>query len=513
MSEIASKPYTGAGSSLAQPFAKKGAATEHDVMFAALFGGVVTTQNDADPLAAELGPTHADADANPDGNTDILLAMQAVAAMLSGQPAKRQNSDTNAAGGEAGDVLPVAHDTAPILDQIDQDQLANPVMVGPMPLQPQNAKFSDSAKSTGVLGKMALEDEAPATPRRAGQTGGSATTQTQLSASKASLDSASKASLHSASKASLNSASKASLDSASGASLASETTDEMSGDQLDIANSQQGATRRTPAGPQLGQSHAQQAKVAMLKPTAGPEHVMAEMSGDGDMQFDGPDEFIRAFAGRTVERSAGRQLADATPDGSTPTNAARLALAAGSAAGGQMSQQNNGQPGGQSFGQSGGFVAASAGMTNGSMMEMLDMAQDNWTEMLLQRVEKGLAGGKDKIDFHLNPRNLGKMRISLMVQNDRTNIQIQTETHAAAQALSEAEARLAQMMDASGVKFGSLTSQYNQNFAGQNNGQNDGQNGQNGRANSAADGSPDGNDANNAEISFEPSENLINMQA
>ena len=129
--------------------------------------------------------------------------------------------------------------------------------------------------------------------------------------------------------------------------------------------------------------------------------------------------------------------------------------------------------------------------------------------MLLQRVENGLAGGKDKIDFHLNPRNLGKMRISLMVQNDRTNIHIQTETHAAAQALSEAEARLAQMMDASGVKFGSLTSQYNQNFAGQNNGQN----GQNVRANSAADGSLDGNDANNAEISVEPSENLINMQA
>ena len=105
-----------------------------------------------------------------------------------------------------------------------------------------------------------------------------------------------------------------------------------------------------------------------------------------------------------------------------------------------------------------------------------------------------------------------------MVQNDRTNIHIQTETHAAAQALSEAEARLAQMMDASGVKFGSLTSQYNQNFAGQNfagqnNGQNNGQNGQNGRANSAADGSLDGNDANNAEISVEPSENLINMQA
>ena len=500
MSEIASKPYTEAGSSLAQPFAKKGAATEHDVMFAALFGGVVATQSDAEPLAAELKLAHADADAdaNPDGNTDILMAMQAVAAMLSGQPAKRQNSDLNAAdgeaggevGGEAGDALTDAHGIASVSDQLDQEQLVNPAMIGPMPLQQPNRKFSDPSQPSGVLGKMAFEDEAPATPSRAVQTAASAPTQHPLPAGKTSLDSAGKA------------------------SLASETTDEMSGDQLDSANSQQGTTRRTPAGPQLAPSYAQQAKAAMLKPATGPDGAMAEMSGDGDMQFDSPDEFIRALAGQTAERSAGRQRADAASGDTTPTNAARLALAAGSAAGGQMSQQNNGQSGGQS----GSFVAASAGMTNGSMMEMLDMAQDNWTEMLLQRVEKGLAGGKDKIDFHLNPRNLGKMRISLMVQNDRTNIHIQTETHAAAQALSEAEARLAQMMDASGVKFGSLTSQYNQNFAGQNfagqnNGQNTGQNGQNGRANSAADGSLDGNDANNAEISVEPSENLINMQA
>ena len=135
--------------------------------------------------------------------------------------------------------------------------------------------------------------------------------------------------------------------------------------------------------------------------------------------------------------------------------------AAGVSVGGQMSQQNK-----VNRGAIGRLDPASAGMTNGSIMDMLDMAQDNWTEMLLQRVERGFAGGKDKIDFHLNPRNLGKMRISLVVQNDRTNVHIQTETSVAAQLLSDAEVRLAQMMDASGVKFGNLTSQHNQNFGG-----------------------------------------------
>ena len=137
------------------------------------------------------------------------------------------------------------------------------------------------------------------------------------------------------------------------------------------------------------------------------------------------------------------------------------------------------------------------------------MGQDNWTEMLLQRVEKGLAGGKDKIDFHLNPRNLGKLRVSLVVQNDRTNVHIQTETSAAAQMLSDAEARLAQMMEASGLKFGNLTSQHSQNFAGQNSGQ--------GRdrssSNASASGGADATDETDVGISVEQPENLINMQA
>jgi flagellar hook-length control protein FliK len=147
------------------------------------------------------------------------------------------------------------------------------------------------------------------------------------------------------------------------------------------------------------------------------------------------------------------------------------------------------------------------------MMDMLDMAQDNWTEMLLQRVERGLAGGKDKIDFHLNPRNLGKMRVSLIIQNERTHVHIQTETSAAAHLLNDAEARLAQMMDASGLKFGNLTSQYNQNFSGSFGGQNSGQGREGGSANATPSDISDEKDDTNAEISVEEKENLINMQA
>ena len=47
-----------------------------------------------------------------------------------------------------------------------------------------------------------------------------------------------------------------------------------------------------------------------------------------------------------------------------------------------------------------------------ALVEMLDMAQDNWVEMLLNRVQNSLAGGKEKLEFLLNPRNLGKMKVT-----------------------------------------------------------------------------------------------------
>ena len=98
MSEIASKSSTGAGSSLLHPFAKKDKANEHDVMFAALFGGVVAAENDTDPLAVDRALTQdvigedAGLDNNPDAETDVLSGMQAVANMMLSQEKKDQKN-------------------------------------------------------------------------------------------------------------------------------------------------------------------------------------------------------------------------------------------------------------------------------------------------------------------------------------------------------------------------------------------------------------------------------------
>ena len=102
MSEIASKANSRPSSSPAQPLVKKGGDAAHELLFASLFGGVVAAETVADPMVG--GPVNADADvvadtdANPDGNSDILAAMQTVAAMMSGQHLK------NRSGGSVADV-------------------------------------------------------------------------------------------------------------------------------------------------------------------------------------------------------------------------------------------------------------------------------------------------------------------------------------------------------------------------------------------------------------------------
>ena len=65
------------------------------------------------------------------------------------------------------------------------------------------------------------------------------------------------------------------------------------------------------------------------------------------MQFDSPDDFMRAVAGQT-ERGVGGISGQSVSGESLSANAVRQMQAGGLSVGGQMSQQNNGQSGGQS---------------------------------------------------------------------------------------------------------------------------------------------------------------------
>jgi flagellar hook-length control protein FliK len=202
----------------------------------------------------------------------------------------------------------------------------------------------------------------------------------------------------------------------------------------------------------------------------------------------------------------------------TPTSSQTAAVVASAALtdSGQFSGQSAGQSsGGQSngSGSNSGHAGTASATSQANLIELLDTAQDNWTEMLLQRVKKGLSGGKDAIEFQLTPRSLGKLKISLSMQNDQTSLKIQTETAAAASLLGESEAKLAQMMETSGLRLAGLTSDHNPRFG------DDGANHRGQQQAGASDkgGHGDQKDETSAaraeESTTGSSENLINIQA
>ena len=502
MSEIASKANAGPSASRSQPFAKKDGDAANEMLFAALFGGVVATEPDADPLVSGSGLVNAgdDAVANADSNSNILEAMQVVVTMMSGQHGKSRSSGSESSANSKGDAMLVDNDNPASIDEVESEETtpANSAIIGPMPLQHQAVKSLSGGEKSAVMTQMALEDEA-VTPYHRKNRAAPNTSAPALHTSGAQSQ-----------MAVLPSSSLQVMKPTEKLKLQFDPIDDQPNGKLEIETRQSRPDGRRAIGPALYRQNISQASPASSKTAGGSDQAMIDM--DGDMQFDSPDDFVRAVAGQ-IDRVAGVMGGQLGSGESLSANAVRQMQSGGLSVNAQMSQQSNGQGGGQSGSQSGSFISASAGITNGGIMEMLDMAQDNWTEMLLQRVERGIAGGKDKIEFNLNPRNLGKMRISLVVLNERANVHIQTETSVAAQLLSDAEARLAQMMDVSGLKFGNLTSQYNQNFGGNFAEQNSGQSRKGGSANVAETATDDDKIATNAEIGVEQSENLINMQA
>ena len=523
MSDIASKTTSGASSSLAAPFAKKGASAEHELIFAALFGGVIAAGADEVSAVGQGGlgvaPLNSDADMqqNPDGDTDVLAAMQALAAMMGNQKSKDKADLLTDRAAEAalpegtalpGDALPgsaltgdiLLDDSLPLDAGLDgalsedslsglslsdgHDILANPMLVDAKVAQNAAGSSAKTVHSGSSMAAMAYEDGGQATPQN-GNAG-----LNQAKSPQTSMHNMAGRLAGNASAAGAGAFEDAELDDA--AAVLPERAATAS--KLVLRGTYQPATAQSRAIPSTN--------VSAVKQNANAH------GGDGEMQFDNPSELMRVVAGQ-AERAGLRQTTDNTLSETKPAELARLGAAGANAAAGQMSQQNNGQ----SSGQSGTLATTGSAMTNGSMMEMLDMAQDNWTEMLLQRVQKGLAGGKDAIDFQLNPRNLGKMRINLMVQNERATIHIQTESASAAAMLIEAETRLVQMMDASGLKFGGLNAQQSQNFGGDLAGRQSGQGDKNANPQNAPGTEADTSDVSTVENGVGQSENLINMQA
>lgn len=146
---------------------------------------------------------------------------------------------------------------------------------------------------------------------------------------------------------------------------------------------------------------------------------------------------------------SGEGLDTAPKTASPETASAQLMAANTSASSGQSSHQG-------AQGQAQQTLAGSS--MSDTIADMLDMMEENWAETLVKRIERALGQKAEGIDFELNPRSLGRLRVNLSLVNDQTHIHMKAESASAAQMIGDAEHRLAQMLEQSGMKLAQFSS-------------------------------------------------------
>ena len=174
----------------------------------------------------------------------------------------------------------------------------------------------------------------------------------------------------------------------------------------------------------------------------------------------------------------------------------------------QMSS-NNGQSG-----QQGGNGAAAGARFDNSLeqwADMLDMQDDNWSEMLVRRIDKEFRGGGKGLEIEMSPRHLGRLQVTLTQQQEQTHINMRTENSSAAQMLIEAEARLSQMLESSGLKLGMFNA-FSDGRGNQTGQQNNGRDGQQNTASSDA-GTGEGDGEGMLTANEKNDETIVNIRA
>jgi len=178
----------------------------------------------------------------------------------------------------------------------------------------------------------------------------------------------------------------------------------------------------------------------------------AQILNAGQLKADKGMDNAPQRAEMLMPANANGERAPTQTNSASPVDAVQMA--------GSQSQMsgNNAQTGG---GQQGGNgSAATSGMDSSieQWADMLDMQEDNWSEMLVRRIDREFRGGGKGLEIEMSPRHLGRLHITLAQQQETTHIHMRTENSAAAQMLVEAEARLAQMLENSGLKLGMFNS-------------------------------------------------------
>ena len=151
-----------------------------------------------------------------------------------------------------------------------------------------------------------------------------------------------------------------------------------------------------------------------------------------------------------------RQIAADTPSESNNQSQQSASLSS------SATPQQGGQSGGNTAGQQGrdAQAAIDPGTKNAGgervAVYRLNVQQNGWADTMVRRLQTNLQNGTGAVRIILEPRNLGRLQVTMGLRDGRASIRIATDTKQAASLLSDSRAHLAQMFEQSGLRLANM---------------------------------------------------------
>ena len=96
-------------------------------------------------------------------------------------------------------------------------------------------------------------------------------------------------------------------------------------------------------------------------------------------------------------------------------------------------------------------------------IEELNMSEKGWTEKLVIRLEKAVNEGSEEIELFLKPKELGSLKVNLLLNKNNAKIIFRAENNFVVQALQQSENLLTKLFNEQGMQI-EATNYENNNF-------------------------------------------------
>ena len=138
------------------------------------------------------------------------------------------------------------------------------------------------------------------------------------------------------------------------------------------------------------------------------------------------------------------------------------------------------------------------------------MSEKGWTEKLVIRLEKAVNEGSEEIELFLKPKELGSLKVNLLLNKNNAKIIFRAENNFVVQALQQSENLLTKLFNEQGMQI-EATNYENNNFNNHSEFNSNNRKFKNGKAKSSE--SRLGKEIEKEEIEIENSNYIINVKA